>query len=237
MGGNDITKMNEEIILKLKHGLIVSCQAEGDSPFNSPQGVTMFANAAIMGGASAIRSEGIAKTKMIIEQTNVPVIGLIKSKFEDGSVRITGSLKDVEDLISIGTHIIAVDGTFRMRDNLTGPEFISKVKSEYDCIVMADIAKEDEAIECEQAGADLISTTLNGYTPETSGDKIKSPNFELVKTLTKKIKVPVIAEGRINSPDDAGEMIRLGAYAVVVGTAITRPHIITSWYVDAIKEV
>lgn len=228
-------KKSDDLIQNLKNKLIVSCQAEGDSPFNSPEGVTMFAKAAVLGGASAIRSEGIAKTKMILENVNVPVIGLIKSKFEDGSVRITGSFKDVEDLISLGVHIIAVDGTFRKRENLTGPEFITKVKKEFDCIVMADIAKEDEAIACEQAGADLVSTTLNGYTPETLSDKIKSPNYDIVKSLVNKIKTPLVAEGRINSPQAAGEMIRLGAFAVVVGTAITRPQVITSWFVEEIK--
>jgi len=228
--------MLNDIIEKLKRNLIVSCQAEGDSPFNSPEGVTMFAKAAIMGGAAGIRSEGIAKTEMIIGQTNVPVIGLVKSKFEDGSVRITGTFKDVENLISISTHIIAIDGTFRKRENLSGPDFIKAVKSKFNCLIMADIAKLDEAIACEDAGADLISTTLNGYTPETVSDKIKEPNYDLVNQLVKRIKLPVIAEGRINTPNAAKKMIELGAYAVVVGTAITRPHIITSWYVEAIKK-
>ncbi len=216
--------------------LIVSCQAEGDSPFNSPEGVTMFAKSAIAGGAVGIRSEGIEKTKMILESVNVPVIGLIKSKFEDGSVRITGSFSDVDDLSAIGCPIIAIDGTFRKRDGLSGPEFIRRIKTQFNALIMADIANEDEAMECEQSGADLISTTLNGYTPETKKDKIYSPNFELVKSLSQKIKKPVIAEGRINSPEAAKKMIELGAFAVVVGTAITRPQIITSWYVDAIKK-
>lgn len=229
--------MLNDIIKRLKGNLIVSCQAEGNSPFNSPEGVTMFAKAAILGGAAVIRSEGIAKTKMIIEQTNVPVIGLVKSKFEDGSVRITGTFKDVEDLISIGTHIIAIDGTFRLRENLSGPDFIRQIKTKFNCLIMADIAKEDEALACEEAGADLISTTLNGYTPETISDKTKEPNYDLVNQLVKKVKIPVVAEGRINSPEAAKKMIELGAFAVVVGTAITRPHIITSWYVDAIKNI
>lgn len=229
--------MLNDIIKRLKGNLIVSCQAEGDSPFNSPEVVTMFAKAAIMGGAAAIRSEGIAKTKMIIEQTNVPVIGLVKSKFEDGSVRITGTFKDVEDLISIGTHIIAIDGTFRLRENFSGPDFIRQIKTKFNCLVMADIAKEDEAVACEEAGADLISTTLNGYTPETISDKTKEPNFDLVNQLVNKVKTPVVAEGRINSPEAAKRMIELGAFAVVVGTAITRPQVVTSWYVDAIKNL
>ena len=228
--------MDQEIISKLKHGLIVSCQAEMGSSFNSPEGVTMFAKAAVAGGAAGIRSEGIEKSKMILESVDVPVIGLIKSKFNDGSVRITGSFSDVDDLSAINCSIIAIDGTFRKRDGLTGPEFIHRIKSEFDALIMADIAKEDEAIECEQAGADFISTTLNGYTPETEADKIIYPNFELVKVLTQKIKMPVIAEGRINSPEAAKKMIELGVFAVVVGTAITRPQIITSWYVDAIKK-
>ena len=228
--------MNSEIISKLKNGLIVSCQAEGDSPFNSPEGVTMFAKAAIAGGAVGIRSEGMKKTKMILESVDVPVIGLIKLHFDDGSVRITGSLSDVDDLSAIDCPIIAIDGTFRKRDGLTGPEFIKKIKSSYPALIMADIAKEDEAIECEKAGADIISTTLNGYTPETVKDKNDSPNFKLVKSLVQKIKIPVIAEGRINNPADAKKMINLGAFAIVVGTAITRPNIITSWYVDTIKK-
>jgi N-acylglucosamine-6-phosphate 2-epimerase len=228
-------EMNKEIISRLKHGLIVSCQAEGDSPFNSPEGVTMFAKSAIAGGAIGIRSEGIEKTKMILKTLDVPVIGLIKSSFDDGSVSITGSFSDVEDLSFIGCPIIAVDGTFRKREGLTGPEFIQRIKSEFSTFIMADISKDEEAIECEQAGADLISTTLNGYTPETMDDKIHSPNFELVKSLVSKLKKPLIAEGRINFPEAAKKMIELGAYAVVVGTAITRPQIITSWFVNAIK--
>ncbi|MCS7052335.1 MAG: N-acetylmannosamine-6-phosphate 2-epimerase [Ignavibacterium sp.] len=229
--------MSKQVIDQLKNKLIVSCQAEGDSPFNSPEGVTMFAKAAVMGGAAGIRSEGIDKTKMILKNVNVPVIGLIKSKFDDGFVRITGRYKDVEDLLNIGVHIIAIDGTFRNRENLSGPEFINKIKSEFGCIVMADISNLDEALECEKAGADLISTTLNGYTPETLSDKTKSPNYDLVKLLVEKISSPIIAEGRINSPEAAAKMIEIGAYSVVVGTAITRPQIITSWYVEAIKSI
>lgn len=226
--------MKNEIISRLKNGLIVSCQAEGDSPFNSPEGVTMFAKAAVEGGAVGIRSEGIENIKVILKSVSVPVIGLIKSKFEDGSVRITGSFSDVKDLSFIGCPIIAIDGTFRKREGLTGPEFIRRIKTEFNTLIMADVAKEDEAVECEQAGADIISTTLNGYTPDTVNDKIHSPNFELVKALVNKIKKPIVAEGRINSPEAAKKIIELGAFAVVVGTAITRPHIVTSWYSDAI---
>lgn len=224
-----------EIFEELKNGLIVSCQSEGNDPFNSPEGVTLFAKAAEMGGASGIRSEGIEKTKSILESVKLPVIGLIKSKFDDGCVRITGSFDDFESLLEIGCHIIAVDGTFRKRDNLTGPEFISELKKNYDAIILADVSTFEEGVACAYNGADCISTTLSGYTPETKYLNTDKPDFELLKALTKKLKLPVIAEGRYNRPEFAAQAIRLGAWSVVVGTAITRPRIITSWFVEAIQ--
>lgn len=222
-----------EIFTTIKHGLIVSCQAEGNSPFNSPEGVSMFAQMAVRGGAAAIRSEGIEKTRKIIDTVNVPVVGLIKSSFDDGFVRITGSFKDVEDLLAIGTLMIAIDGTFRKREALTGPEFIGAVKHRYGCTVMADIATEHEAIACAAAGADCVSTTLSGYTPETqhSGN---APDFKLVEMLAQSLSVPVIAEGRINTPEMAATMRALGAWSIVVGSAITRPAEITKWFVQSL---
>jgi N-acylglucosamine-6-phosphate 2-epimerase len=219
----------------LENGLIVSCQASNNDPFNSPEAVTMFAKAAIDGGAIGIRTEGFEKTKMIVDSITKPVIGLIKSVFPDGFVRITGSFNDVELLIKTRCHLIAVDGTFRQRENLSGPEFISKIKKRYDCIVMADISTFNEGIECADAGADCISTTLSGYTPETINYPKDKPDFRLVETLIKHLSIPVIAEGKINKPSYAKKMIKLGAWAVVVGTAITRPKTITSWFVEAMS--
>lgn len=224
-----------EIFKSLKNGLIVSCQAEDDSPFNSPEAVVMFAKAAIQGGAAAIRSEGVEKTKMILNQVHVPVIGLLKSKFEDGYVKITGSFEEVEKLFNIGCHIIAIDGTFRKREGLRGPEFISEVKSRFNTIVMADVSTYAEGIACADYGADCISTTLSGYTPDTKYYPMDKPDNDIVEKLVRDVKIPVIAEGRINRPEFASGMIARGAWCVVVGTAITRPKSITSWYVEAIK--
>jgi len=224
-----------ELFNKIKCGLIVSCQSEGEDPFNTPEGVTMFARAAIMGGAVAIRSQGLDKTEMIKKSVDVPVIGLLKSYFPDGSVRITGSFKEVGDLISVSSDIIAIDGTFREREGLSGPDFIKEVKKRYNCVVMADIATLKEGIACFEAGADCVSSTLSGYTPETSGSPKFTPDYELVEKLVKEISIPVIAEGKINSPGYAAEMMKRGAWAVVVGTAITRPRVVTGWYVEAIK--
>ncbi len=220
---------------KIKSGLIVSCQAEGEDPFNTPEGVTMFAKAAVMGGAAAIRSRDIDKTKMIVENVSVPVIGLTKSEFEDGTVRITGSFKEVEEILKTGCDIVAVDGTFRQREKMNGPQFITEIKIRFNCTVMADISTYSEGFACADFGADCVSSTLSGYTPDTKMYPKDVPDFDLVERLARKISIPVIAEGKMNKPEFAAEMIDRGAWAVVVGTAITRPRIITRWYVDQIK--
>jgi len=225
----------KQVFEELKDGLIVSCQSEGEDPFNSPEGVTLFARAAEMGGAKGIRSEGITKTKSILANVKIPVIGLIKSQFEDGLVRITGSFKDFESLLEIGCHIIAVDGTFRKREGLKGPEFINHLKKKYNAIIMADIATFEEAIACVESGADCVSTTLSGYTPDTKHLNTDKPDFELLKRLVKNLNVPVFAEGRYNTPELCAEAIKIGAWSVVVGTAITRPRIVTGWFVSAIE--
>jgi N-acylglucosamine-6-phosphate 2-epimerase len=221
---------------KLKNGLIVSCQSEGEDPFNSVEGVTLFAKAAVMGGAVGIRSRELEKTKSIVSAVDVPVIGLTKALFPDGFVKITGSFDEVENILQSGCHIIAVDGTFRLREGLSGPSFISEIKKRYNCLVMADIAEYSEGISSAENGADCISTTLSGYTPNTIIDKQKTPDYLLVEKLVSKLTIPVIAEGKINSPEFAGKMIQAGAWAVVVGTAITRPRVITGWFVDSIKK-
>lgn len=221
----------------LKNGVIVSCQARGNSPFNSPDGVSMLARAAELGGAVGIRSEGVKKTEKILQQTSLPVIGLIKSDFPDGYVRITGSFEDVESLLTIGTHIIAIDGTFRLREGITGPEFIGKVKEKYNCLVLADIAQYDEGLACIAAGADALSTTLSGYTPATVHLKENGPDFALLKNLVMVSPIPVFAEGRVNTPKEAGQMIELGAWGIIAGTAITSPTAITEWYIKAVNDI
>mgnify|MGYP001457241707 CR=1 FL=1 len=226
-----------EVFNKIKNGLIVSCQSEGLDPFNTPSGVTLFAKAAQMAGASAIRSQGLAKIRMIKKQVPLPMIGLLKGKFPDGTVKITGSTRQVEQLLGLGCEIIAIDGTFRKRENLTGPEFIKKLKLDYpNLVVMADIATIEEGVTCEASGADCLSTTLSGYTPDTASLPKDIPDFALLESLAKKCKIPVIAEGKIKSPEEAKKMMELGAFAVVVGTVITRPRVVMGWYKDAIKE-
>lgn len=228
--------MMEPVLEKIRGKLVVSCQAEGDSPFNTPEGVAGFAISAAMGGAAAIRSEGAKKTRRIVESVGLPVIGLKKSLFDDQSVRITGTFEDVWEIINAGCHMVAIDGTFRERENLTGPKFIQKIKSIYQVPVMADVATLEQGVACMEAGADCISTTLSGYTPDTARAGQNSPDLDLVADLSRRLgqRVPVVAEGRYNSPEMARQAIENGAWAVVVGSAITRPQVITKWFNDAI---
>lgn len=224
------------IFEKLRGGMIVSCQSEGDDPFNAnPEYMGLFAKAAEMGGAVGIRTQGVEKLKAIKRATSLPVIGLLKSQFSDGTVRITGSFKEVEELIEAGSDIVAIDGTFREREGFSGPEFIKAVKQKYGCQVLADIATFDEAKACAGKGADAISTTLNGYTPDTLS-KLESPNFYLLEEIIKHITIPVFAEGRYNVPADAQKAMELGAFGVISGTAITRPRVITKWFVEAVEK-
>lgn len=225
------------LIEQLKGGMIVSCQAEGEDPFNAdPEYMALFARAAEMGGAIGIRTQGIAKLEAIKRATPLPVIGLLKSQFEDGTVRITGSFDEVEQLIKSKSDIVAIDGTFRKREGLTGPEFIKAVKQRYGCLVLADIATYAEAKACEEAGADCVSTTLNGYTPDTM-QYHDGPNYDVLKECVNGLSIPVFAEGRYNTPAEAGEAMKLGAFAVISGTAITRPRVITQWFVSEINKV
>lgn len=223
---------------KIKSGLIVSCQAEGNSPFNNPEDVAKFAVCAEMGGAAGIRTEGVEKAKAIRARVSLPLIGLVKTEFEDGSVRITGNEKDVKDLMDAGCDMVAIDGTFRRREGMTGPEFIRTMKQKYNVIIMADIATFEEGLACAEAGADCLSTTLSGYTPETSGNDLSGPDLGLIKKINEHFsgRIPLIAEGRYNTPELASQAIKAGAWAVVTGTAITRPQVITKWFYDAIKK-
>jgi N-acylglucosamine-6-phosphate 2-epimerase len=218
---------------------VVSCQAEGESPFNNPDDVAKFAVTAHMGGASAIRTEGLEKVKAVLKKVQLPVIGLIKSEFEDGYVRITGSEQDAVHLLEAGCHIVATDGTFREREGKTGPDFIRYLKQKYPAmVIMADIATLDEAKACVNAGADCISTTLSGYTPDTVEKDATAPDLDLLAQLVmiNASSVPVFAEGRFNTPELASRAIRAGAWSVVTGTAITRPQVVTKWFFDAIME-
>jgi N-acylglucosamine-6-phosphate 2-epimerase len=223
---------------RIKDKLVVSCQAEGDSPFNTPEGVNLFALAAQMGGAGGIRAEGIEKIRKIKNSINLPLIGLIKSTYPDGLVCITRQYEDIESLIELKVDIISIDGTFREVNGLTGPEFIGKCKEKFRNIcILADVSQVDEALACVKSRADGVTTCLRGYTPETLHEVKDVPNIYFINELCNKIKdFPIIAEGKINTPALAAEISKLGVWCIIVGSAITRPHMVTQWFAQAISK-
>ncbi len=224
-------------IANVKNGLIVSCQFEADDPFNQPDYVSLFALSAQLGGASGIRTEGKNNTKAVKAKVNLPVIGLVQSQYPDGSVLITPDFKDVDDIIEAGADIVAVDATERVRPNgLTGFEFLRRARVEHPgTLLLADVSTFEEGIQAAELGADLVSTTLSGYTPPTAQKREEGVDFDLIERLSGSLVVPVIAEGRILLPNEAAHAFELGAYAVVVGAAITRPTVITQMFVHQIQ--
>lgn len=224
----------EDLLKAIKGKLIVSCQALPHEPLYLEEMSIMplMAKAAILGGACGIRTNSYRDVSKIKQAVSVPVIGLIKKKYGKFPQHITVGMDEIDDLVEAKADIIALDCTLRERyDGLTINEFIKKIKEKYpNILLMADISTLEEGINAYKAGVDFIGTTLNGYTPYTENDP--APNFDLVKKLVECIPVPVIAEGRIHTPEQAKKMIDTGAFAVVVGGAITRPLEITKRFIE-----
>ena len=227
----------EEILNILRGGLIVSCQALPGEPLYLENDTIMplMARAAKQAGACAIRTNGVRDVIAIKEETNLPVIGLIKKSYDGYEQYITFTMDEVDQLVEAGADIIALDCTLRKRkDGRTVEEFIKAIKGKYpNILLMADISSLEEGINAWKAGVDMVGTTLSGYTSYTL--KLEGPDYELVENLVNSIDIPVIAEGRIHYPEQAKKMLELGATAIVVGGAITRPLEITSRFMKAIS--
>jgi len=207
----------------LQRGLIVSCQAEEGSPFNAPQFIAAFARAAELGGAVAVRVRDPENVRAVAAVTHLPIIGLTKGTFSSGAVLITPAVDDAVRLVECGATLVALDATARRRpDGLSGPEFLRAVRSAVDCGLVADCADVGEGVAAAGEGADFVATTLSGYV-DPSRKPPAEPDFSLVSALASRTSTPVIAEGRIWSPEQARQAIACGAYAVCVGTAISRP--------------
>lgn len=213
----------------LKGGLIVSCQALEHEPLHSSFIMGRMAYAAFEGGAVGIRANTTSDINEIKKSVDLPIIGIIKRNYGECPVFITPTMEEVDELAEEGVDIIAVDATLRPRpDGKTLAQFIADIKAKYpEQIFMGDISNLEEAKAAEAAGVDIIGTTLVGYTEDTKGN---DPLTELEKVLAE-VKIPVLAEGNIDTPEKARKALELGAYAVVVGGAITRPQQITKKFV------
>lgn len=230
--------MTKEAVESAIHGrLIVSCQALPGEPLYVEEKSIMYlmARAAKQAGASAIRTSSVRDVIAIREETGLPVIGLIKRRMEDTDIFITPTMVEVDALHAAGADVIALDCTARPRAHgLTSPQFLRQIREKYpQAVLMADIATYDEGMAAAGAGADLIGTTMSGYTP--GSPKLDGPDLDLIARLAADVGRPVIAEGRIHTPEQAAKALALGAYAVVVGGAITRPLEIAARFVRAVE--
>lgn len=220
------------LLASLAGRLIVSCQAYPGEPLRTQHVMPLMAAAAVAGGASAVRVQGtqdIADTREVVD---VPIIGLWKDGDDD--VFITPTLQHARAVRDAGAHVVALDGTRRPRpDGLTLAKTLRRLRAEGTLLVMADCGSLDDALAARDAGADIIGTTLSGYTPDRT--PTDGPDLDLVAQLATAVPdLPVIAEGRIHTPHHARQAIESGAYAVVVGTAITHPTTITSWFAQSV---
>ena len=226
----------EDRIKALKGQLIVSCQALPQEPLHSSFIMGRMARAAKEGGAAGIRANTKEDIKEIQEVTGLPVIGIVKRDYPDSAVYITPTMKEIEELMEVKPEIIAIDATGALRPgNVTLADFFHQIKEKYpEQKLMADCSTIEEAFFADELGFDFIGTTMVGYTPQSRGMKIEANDFEILRTILKKVKHPVIAEGNVNSPEKAKRVIELGSYAVVVGSSITRPQLITKGYAEAV---
>ncbi|MER6948212.1 N-acetylmannosamine-6-phosphate 2-epimerase [Nonomuraea sp. NPDC000554] len=221
------------ILDKLRGAVVVSCQAPEGNPLRTPAHMAAMARAAELGGARGIRAEGAADIAAIKARCALPVIGIRKIHREGCPVFITPTFDDAVALAGAGADLIAADGTERPRPGgETLPELIRRVHDELGVPVMADVDSLESGLFAADSGADLIATTLSGYTG--SDHHPDEPDLELVRALSETQPVPVVAEGRIWSPDHVAGAFAAGAFAVVVGTAITNPVDITRRFVAAV---
>jgi N-acylglucosamine-6-phosphate 2-epimerase len=223
----------EQIVASIRGGLIVSCQALEDEPLHGADIMARMALAAQQGGAVGIRANSPPDIRAIRAAVPLPLIGIYKDG--DAGVYITPTFWHAQAVAEAGADMIALDATGRPRpDGSLLLDIIRRIHAELGKPVLADISTLEEAEAAQAAGADMVATTLAGYTPYSA--RQDGPNFDLITALAGRMQVPVIGEGRISTPEDALRALRCGALAVVVGGAITRPQTITARFVSHLRQ-
>ncbi len=217
-------------IKAMEGGLVVSCQAYPGEPLRHPETMAQMARAAELGGACAIRCQGLSDISAIKGRVELPVLGLWKEGHE--GVYITPSLRHAEACIAAGADAVAIDATGRPRlDGLTFEQTVDALRGK--TLVMADCGCVEDVRRAVRADVDIVSTTLAGYTPDR--EKTEGPDLEFLKqALEASSDIPVFCEGRLHTPEQAHDALAAGAWAVVVGTAITHPTSITGWFKSAL---
>ncbi len=221
-----------EVVQSIQGRLLVSCQASEGDVFHDPQLMSHFAAAAVTGGAAGIRANGSNDIRAIRRVTEVPIVGIEKTVHHDGLPLITPSFESARGLVEAGADMVALDCSERGQ-HAGALRRIREIHAKLRVPVLADVATAAQAISAVDAGADFVLSTLRGYTIETKDFLDFDPTF--IAELVRVSRVPVIAEGRISSPEEARQAIAAGALAVIVGTAITRPAEIARSFAIAIE--
>jgi N-acylglucosamine-6-phosphate 2-epimerase len=218
-------------LTKLHGGLIVSCQARPGSPLRDVRMIAAMAQCAERGGAAGVRIDGPDDIAAVRRSVAFPIIGI--QKIAGGPVYITPTFDAARQVVRAGADIVAIQAT-RERAGTTDPlgPLIARVHEELAAPVMADVSTLDEGIQAAEAGADLVATTMSGYTPHSPS--MEGPDLTLIEELAGRLTIPVVAEGRISTPEEARAALHAGAWAVVVGRAITMPEAITERFVKAL---
>lgn len=223
------------ILNSIKGTIVVSVQAMPSEPLYLEKCMAAMMKSVVSGGAGALRVAGERDVRNAKRLFHVPVIGLTKPNVIPKNwkeiVYITPTVKDVISLIEAGADIIAMDATQRKRPNDEKLQDLIKYVHINKRLAMADISTLEEGIKAQEAGADILSTTLAGYTLESANSPAKEPDFELLKQLVENTNLPVVLEGRIWEPEQVDRAFELGAHCVVIGSAITRPQLITKRFV------
>lgn len=229
--------MENNFLEKTKGHLIVSCQALPGEPLHSSFIMSRMARAAKQAGSVAIRCNSVVDIQAIQDETNLPIIGLDKVDYPDSPVYITPTIKEMRAVASTGAEVVACDVTGQKRPNGENlADIVKQMRQEFpDTLLMADTATLDNVREANELGFDFIGTTMHGYTPETTGMNVADNDFEYLKEVLEVSKKPVIAEGKVDTPQKARRCIELGCHAVVVGGAITRPLEIATKFIDAVN--
>ncbi len=218
-------------LVRLRGGLVVSCQARPDNPLNGPMFMAAMALAAAQGGAVGLRINGPEDIRAVRGIVDLPIIGIDKRPYGNNPVVITPTFGEAKAVADAGAAILAIDATSRRRpDGMPLAALIARIHTELRLPILADVGDLTDGLAAAEAGADAVATTLSGYLDQATPPP-DEPDLDLVEALAVRLRVPVIAEGRIKSPVQAKAALDRGAFAVVVGTAITNPREITRGYV------
>lgn len=218
---------------RLRGRLVVSCQAPPGDPLRDPEVIGRLAESVLAAGASGVRVDTPEHVRAVLDRIETTVVGLWKDG--DTGVYITPTLEHALAVAEAGAQIVAVDGTERDRpDGRHLGEVITQLHDRLGVAVLADVATLPQGLRAAALGADAVASTLAGYVgPEPPRD---GPDLDLVEGLAAKLDVPVVAEGRIRTPSQARQALQRGAFAVVVGTAITSPAWITRRFLEEVGQ-